>query len=85
MDLVKVYVHHGPKVKPKNTEEPTIPIKKYGLWKPKMSQNMLKEDIMSGFCFNNILIGYQNSCTKKVINNNKKHIFYHTWLRENIM
>ena len=47
MDLVKLDVHHGPKVKPKNTEEPTIPIKKYGLWQPKMNQNMLQEELMS--------------------------------------
>ena len=45
--LVKLDVHHGPKVKPKNTEEPTIPIKKYGLRQRKMNQNMLQEELMS--------------------------------------
>ena len=57
MDLVKLDVCHGPVVKPENTEEPTIPIKKYGLWQPKMNQNMLEEELMSGFCFNTLLIG----------------------------
>jgi len=65
MDLVKLDVHHGPRVKPKNTEEPTIPIKKYGLWKPKMNQNMLEEELMSGFCCDTLLTGCQNSHPKK--------------------
>lgn len=65
MDLVKLDVHHGRKVKPKNTKEPIIHITKYDIWKPKVNQNMLEEELMSGFCCDNILTRCQKSILRK--------------------
>lgn len=76
MDLVKFNLHHGAKDKTKNTKEPTIiPINKHGLWKPKMKENMLEEELMSGFLCNNIITRFQNSDPNDAKTTTEKHLF----------